>query len=861
MRTTLLTFLLLLQLTALCQLTETFNDGNFTANPPWTGNTADWTVNAAQQLQSNNTVANAGFYLSTANTLATTAQWDFWVRLQFNTSSLNYVDVFLTASSTDLSAAATTGYFVRIGGTDDEVSLFRKDPSGSTKIIDGANSLTNNSDNTLRIRVIRDAGNNFTLLRDFGAVGSFLSEGSATDATYSTSAAFGFLVRQSTSSFFQRHYFDDITIQTYVPDVTPPAIQSVTVTSSTTIDVLFSEAVDLNSSQTAANYVVAGLGAAASAQRDAGNNARVHLTFAAPFSNSTQTLTINGVRDVAGNAITNATASFSFFTAQRFDVVISEIMADPTPQVGLPAAEYVELRNVSGREINLQGWRMATATATSGALPAYTLPADSFLILTSTANASQFAIFGRVLGVPSFPTLDNTGTILSLRSADGRLIHAVAYSLDWYRNATKADGGWSLEMIDPKNPCGGAANWNSSTDPQGGTPGRINSVNASVADAVSPGLQRVVTVDNTTLIAQFDEPLDSTAAAQTVNYSMNGIAIISAQPIAPLFQQVQLRLASPLQPQTVYTLTVRNVTDCKGNSINTRNTAPAGLPQEAAANDVVINEILFNPKSGGNDYVEIYNRTNKVIDLTKLFIANRSAGGVVQAQRALSTAPLSMYPGDYIVVTEDAAYVQATYTIKNRDALLQLPTLPSFPDDKGTVVLVNSTGTVVDEVAYDEDWHFALITNPEGVALERIDPNGPSQSAANWQSAASTAGYGTPGYRNSQAGALPGTGDGVITVSPKIFSPNNDGFEDVALISFNVQERGYVANVTVFDAQGRPVRQLVRNSLLGTTGIGSWDGLDDRRLRLPIGTYIIYVELFNLQGRKQQYKHTVRLAR
>lgn len=861
MRITLLTFLLLLQLAALCQLTENFGDGNFTANPPWTGNTADWTVNAAQQLQSNNTVANASFYLSTASTLATTVQWDFWVRLQFNTSSLNYVDVFLTASSPDLSAAGTTGYFLRIGGTDDEVALFRKDVSGSTKIIDGVNGLTNTNDNMLRIRVIRDAGNNFILLRDFGAVGSFLSEGSVTDARHSTSAAFGFLVRQSTSSFFQRHFFDDISIQTYVPDVTPPAIQAITATSSTTVDVLFSETVDAASSQTAGNYVITGLGAATSAQRDATNNALVHLTFAAPFSNNTQTIIINGVRDIAGNALTNATATFSFFTAQRFDVVIDEIFADPTPQVGLPAAEYIELRNVSGKEVNLQGWRLSSSTTTSGPLPSYTLPADSFLILTSTTNAAQFAPFGRVLGVTSFPALDNSGTTLSLRSADGRLIHAVAYSIDWYRNATKAEGGWSLEMIDPKNPCGGATNWSSSTDARGGTPGRINSINAVLADAVSPGLLRVVTVDNTNVIAQFDEPLDSTAAAQAANYSINGIAVISAQPVAPLFQQVQLRLAAPLQPQTVYTLTVRNVTDCKGNVINTRNSAPAGLPQEATANDVVVNEILFNPKTGGSDYVELYNRSSKVIDLTKLFIANRSAGGVIQSQRAIAATPLSLYPGDYVVVTEDAAYVQAMYIVKNRDAVLQLSALPSFPDDKGTVVVVNSAGVVVDEVAYDEDWHFALIANKEGVALERIDPNGPSQSAANWQSAATTAGYGTPGYRNSQAGALPGTGDGVVSVSPKIFSPNNDGFEDVALISFSVPDRGYVANVTVFDAQGRPVRQLVRSSLLAAGGFWSWDGLDDRRLRLPVGTYIIYVELFNLQGKKQGYKNTIRLAR
>src|SRR5690348_3655466 len=84
------------------QFTDNFGDGNFTANPAWIGNTADWTVNASQQLQSNNTVANAAFYLSTASTLATTAQWEFYCQITFNPSSANYIDVYLTASASDI---------------------------------------------------------------------------------------------------------------------------------------------------------------------------------------------------------------------------------------------------------------------------------------------------------------------------------------------------------------------------------------------------------------------------------------------------------------------------------------------------------------------------------------------------------------------------------------------------------------------------------------------------------------------------------------------------------------------------------------------------------------------------------------
>jgi hypothetical protein len=154
---TVLPGLLLLPLTLFAQLNERFSDGNFTAAPPWTGNTGDWTVNTAGQLQSTNNTANALFYLNTPNSLATTAEWEFWVRLAFNTSSQNYVDEFLTASEADLASPDCKGYFVRIGGTPDELSLYRKAGTTSTRIIDGTDGVTDRSSTVLKIKVVRNS--------------------------------------------------------------------------------------------------------------------------------------------------------------------------------------------------------------------------------------------------------------------------------------------------------------------------------------------------------------------------------------------------------------------------------------------------------------------------------------------------------------------------------------------------------------------------------------------------------------------------------------------------------------------------------------------------------------------------------
>lgn len=548
-------------------------------------------------------------------------------------------------------------------------------------------------------------------------------------------------------------------------------------------------------------------------------------------------------------------------TAERFDLVITEIMADPSPVVGLPNAEFIEIRNVSSTPFNLNGWKISDATSTATITANFTLQPDSIAILCTNSNVAAFSIFGRTVGVSSFPSLDNDGDLISLKSPQGKTVHAVNFTTDWYQNEVKKDGGWSLEMIDPKTPCSGMSNWKASNDASGGTPGKNNSIDGVNTDAAPPQLIRTYSLDNVTIVAFFDEPLDSTSASSVSNYSLsNNIAVTSATAQAPLFNSVVLKLSTPLQSQNSYTLTVSNLTDCKGNPIGVYNKATAGIAEDALSNDVIINEILFNPKPNAFDYVEIYNRSNKIIDASKLYIANKNASGGLTSVKKLSETPFNIFPDDYVVVTEDAASVKHEYQVEYPQNVLVLSSLPSFPDDKGVVVITNSQGNVVDEVSYSEKWHFALINDDEGVALERIDPNDSSQKQGNWHSAASTAGYGTPTYKNSQYKQTASV-NAIIEVSPKIFSPDNDGHDDIATVTYQVSEPGYVANITIFDANGRLVRYLLKNALLGLKGSWNWDGLNENGQKLPVGTYIIFTEIFNLQGKKKRFRNTVVLAR
>ncbi len=544
----------------------------------------------------------------------------------------------------------------------------------------------------------------------------------------------------------------------------------------------------------------------------------------------------------------------------RFDVVISEIMADPTPQVGLPNNEWIELKNTTTMPINLAGARLLDAAGTSGAFPNFMLQPDSSVIVCTASAVAAMSVFGTTISITSFPSLDNTGEILTLRNAVGKTIHSIAYTDAMYGNELKKDGGWTLEMIDAKNPCNILNNYKASVDLRGGTPGKSNSIAANNPDIVAPKLSHAYTTDNTTIVLVFNEPLDSTSASVIAAYTLSGLSTASAQALAPSFDKVIVKTTQPMAVNTIYNMVASNVKDCAGNTIGLSNNARVGISSVAQTNDVVINEVLFNPKPNGNDYVEIYNRSNIVIDLKQLFIANRNSTNTISNIKAMSADNFLLFPQDFMVLTENIGLVLNNYVAQNINAFTIVPSMPSYNDDKSNVVVLNAQGNVVDELAYDEKWHFSLLRDVEGVALERINPNAPTQQAGNWHSAATSVGYGTPTYKNSQMGNSSGP-QGEVSLSQKIISPDGDGFEDFVNINYAFAQSGYAATITIYDAAGRLINNLQRNAICGTQGSFKWDGLGNKSQALNSGVYIILTEVFALDGSKKQFKQTITLAR
>ncbi|QHL88645.1 hypothetical protein GU926_14895 [Nibribacter ruber] len=843
-------FLLILLLFALCgtasaQFLETFADGDFTQNPAWTGDVASFQVNAAKQLQSKGpAVTGTTLQLMTPNTLAVGAQWEFYLQLAFATSSGNYAEVHLTSDNQDLKGAHQ-GYFVRIGGTEDEVSLYRKDGATAVRIINGPDKTVATTNNLLRVRVTRTEASVWNLEVDMGATGqNFVSQGTAQDARYPTSAFTGVRFTYSQANA-QKFFFDDFLIK----DISAPAILEMKVAGARSVEIKFSEPITAASAQNLQNYLLNG--GVQPNTVELVDPSTLRLTFASDFATGTNRLQIAEIRDLQGNTARNLQTTFDYSPiAQSGEVRITEIYADLNPLQDLPAAEFFEIHNLSDKTFNLQGWTYSDATTNSASFPSYLLKPGSYVIVCAAADTALYKPFGEVVGLPSFPSLNDSGDEVELFNVQGQLIDKVVYTNAWYRDTQKKEGGWTLELVDVNTSCKGAAAWKASEDPRGGTPGKVNSVQGK--DVTAPQLVQATTTAPDKVVLRFDEPLDSLTASVLSVYQISPDVTVTHVRVLPSSFEVELTLQAPLRENLKYTVTAQGVQDCSGNRATTQQTASLVLPAVAQKGDVVINEILFNPSTGGVDFVELVNRTNKYLNLQNWQLANREKGELGTI-KTISTQPLLLAPGGYLVLTSDAKVLKEQYPNSKPESFLQLSSLPSYNDDAGNVVLLLPDKTIMDEVAYNAAYHFKLIKNPEGISLERLQLTGPS-TAANFHSAATYI-KATPGYLNSQSQTAAQLNQ-KLTLTPKVFTPDGDGVEDVLLLHFQGVAPGSVAHVTVYDASGRKVRTLAGNQLAGQENLVQWDGLTDKGTKAAVGYYIVLVELFNLNGDKEVLKET-----
>jgi Lamin Tail Domain len=390
----------------------------------------------------------------------------------------------------------------------------------------------------------------------------------------------------------------------------------------------------------------------------------------------------------------------------------------------------------------------------------------------------------------------------------------------------------------------------------------VNSVyDASYKDVTGPKLLRAYATDSVTVHLFFDETIDVRTIKPmeiSINTFSTGI-VTSVIDVSELSNEIELSLSAPLLHNKVYELTLTGkLKDCVGNEITTYKTTPLALPQLLVKGDVIVNEMMTYPNDFATDWIELYNTSDKAIDLKNLLLATYDRKNkLVDAAKIISTNGFIIYPKDYTVLTTKRKGVTKFYTTPAFEKICTMVSLPTYSSDTGIVLLLRADERL-DSVFYTAKYHFPLLNSTKGVSLERLSATRESGDATNWHSAAQAVGYGTPTYKNSQH--IDGEATSELTITPEVFSPDEDGYNDVVTFYYKYDAPGYVLNAYIYAIEGQLVKRLKTNELLAIEGAFSWNGIADNGSKAPVGSYVVYFEAYDVKGNFKKYKRTITVA-
>ncbi len=272
-------------------------------------------------------------------------------------------------------------------------------------------------------------------------------------------------------------------------------------------------------------------------------------------------------------------------------------------------------------------------------------------------------------------------------------------------------------------------------------------------------------------------------------------------------------------------------------------------------NDLVINEIMFDPGYDNNEFIEFLNMSNSSINIGGWSI-NDGSGNSIKLSATSLTIPLNSYfllAADSLVIKKYNLYDLTSKNILNISNL-------GLSNEGELLLLKDLKGNTIDSVTFSSKWHNKNFSSTKNISLEKINPQISGNLPTNWSSSANPLGA-TPGKQNSIY-AINNNNISKISVSPNPFSPDNDGFEDFSVINYNLTQPTFQIRIKIFDSKGRLVRTLLNNQASGQNGSFVFNGLDDNGNALRMGIYIIFLEALNeYSGSVENLKTVVVVAR
>ena len=525
-------------------------------------------------------------------------------------------------------------------------------------------------------------------------------------------------------------------------------------------------------------------------------------------------------------------------------VVLNEILAnEPGSRVKL---EWVELFNTDTLVIDLAGWTFISKSDTT-IFPARTLiPEKNYLILARKLvsvppDSESFEYhWGNRSGVWGDDPKENFPAIevkLSLTNSSGTVTlidpQQNSSNFSWDKDA---GDGVSWERISPSG-TDFISNWGFCVYTKGSTPGKVNSITPVPNDLsitpsdlstepASPGenenFKLKVNVRNSGTSSSsenflyffcdydFDGSLEENESLGTPVY------------IPPIPVNQDLIFSKELSfSKGVYRLYVQIGGDDKEYNNQTFINIRVGqtLPE------IVINEFLCSPGDNQPEWIELYNRATIPVSLKNWHLGDSAS------QSLITNEDLNLFPGEYLILTENRSSFLSSYPEASCNAIEPLSWhILNNSGDK--IVLKDSLGFTIDELSYTAE------ADIKSFSQERVSSEKVSSDQNNWWRSVDPKGS-TPCKINSLQNSNSAE-DLKLDINPNPFSPDGDGFEDQTTISYTIPFKSELT-LKIYDIRGRVVRSLMDKSPQ-ISGEILWDGKDNYGNIVRVGIYILYLK-------------------
>ncbi|NNE28359.1 MAG: hypothetical protein HKN16_01905, partial [Saprospiraceae bacterium] len=406
------------------QYSDQFDQGTLEQNN-WTGDLQSFIINGDEQLQLTDPDPGSSNFSKIGRVLSIgdSTTWELWAFLDFSPSGSNYAEIFLALDAP--STESGNGYVLRIGGisgSDDALGLYKKTGGQYDLLAEGTVGAAGGTTVTARIRVTRNENSTWEVWADYTGGTNFTLEAEAVDDSYPTGNYFGIGCYYSATRA-DKFYFDDLVIGPGFADLVPPKVVSSSMNETGMITLEFSEGLEPISATNSDNYSFQPSLVFFPPEFMLGTTNELSIEVTGGLVSGTiYELELSGIEDFFGNPIADTTLYFEFLDVQipePYDLLINEIMADESPSVGLPDAEYIEIWNVSSKNIQLAKIIFEDGGGETQ-LPSRILRPQEIIVLTSS-ESFELLQFDNTIGVVGFPSLTNSGETISLLNEDSEV--------------------------------------------------------------------------------------------------------------------------------------------------------------------------------------------------------------------------------------------------------------------------------------------------------------------------------------------------------------------------------------------------------------------------------------------------------